>query len=265
MELPFALVTGASEGLGRALAGALARRGIGLVLSALPGGGLAQTADALARRHGVRVEWQELDLCGEEGARTLFEWTRERGLAVGMLVNNAGVSFHGPFAESRLEQNERMIRLNVLAPVRLTHLFLPELRRHSPAYLLQVASLAAFYPLPCKSVYAPSKSFLLHFSLALREELRGTGVRVSVLCPGGMRTNAACRELIDGQGAVGRLSAVAPDRVAEAAVRGLLAGRPVIVPGLLNKLLRLAGTRAPRTVVARAMAGRFRGAGAGAR
>jgi hypothetical protein len=114
--------------------------------------------------------------------------------------------------------------------------------------VLNVASLAAFFPMPWLPVYSSSKSFVFAFSLALREELRGTGVSVSVVCPNGIRTNRGARELIARQGLAGRLTCLYPEQVARTALHSLLAGRPVIVPGAVNRFIRFASGLVPRSV-----------------
>jgi len=242
------VITGASQGLGKALAEECAGRGRNLVLAALPGTGLPEVARWLERAHGIRVEHLELDLTADDGPDQLARFVGDRGLAVEALLNNAGVGFNGRFGDSAPANNETTIRLNMLALVSLTRLLLSELRRHERSHVLNVASLAAWFPMPWLPVYSSSKSFVLTFSLALREELRGTGVSVSVLCPNGIRTNRSVRELIDRQGLAGRLTCQYPDEVARAAMRGLLKGKAIIVPGRLNQFIRVASGLVPRTL-----------------
>jgi short-subunit dehydrogenase len=243
----FTVITGASQGLGKAFAEECAIRGRALVLAALPDTGLVEVARWIERVHGVRVHALEVDLTSDDGPACLARFIEESGLAVDMLINNAGVGFNGRFGESEPAHNETTIRLNMLALVALTRLLLPALRRHGRAHVLNVASLAAFFPMPWLPVYSSSKSFVLAFSLALREELRGTGVSVSVVCPNGIRTNRGARELIARQGLAGRLTCQYPEQVARAALRGLLAGRAVIVPGAVNQFIRFASALVPRS------------------
>ena len=244
----FTVITGASQGLGKAFAEECAIRGRPLVLAALPDTGLLEVARWIERVHGVRVHPLEVDLAADGGPDRLARFVEENGLAVDTLVNNAGVGFNGRFGESEPAHNETTIRLNMLAVVALTHRLLPALRRQGRAHVLNVASLAAFFPLPWLPVYSSSKSFVLAFSLALREELRGTGVSVSVVCPNGIRTNRGARELIARQGLAGRLTCQYPEQVARAALRGMLAGRAVIVPGRVNRFIRFASGLVPRQV-----------------
>ncbi|UCF98371.1 MAG: SDR family NAD(P)-dependent oxidoreductase [Spirochaetaceae bacterium] len=242
---PFCLVTGSSQGLGRALAEECARMGMNLILVALPGAGLPELSNAFARTYGITVLYREIDLTEAESPEALYRWIREEQLPVNMLVNNAGIGAHGSFFESSPEINRTMISLNIAALVHLTHLFLPELLKHPRSYILNVASLAAFYAMPFKPVYAPTKAFVLNFSLALRAELSETTVTVSTLCPGGIVTNEECRKLIAAQGFMGRISCHHPEEVASYALRQLLRNRAIIIPGLINKLARLLGTVVP--------------------
>jgi uncharacterized protein len=254
---PFVVVTGASQGLGRALAEEWAGRGRNLVLVALPDTGLPEVKRVLEIAYGVAIETVELDLTLTDGPERLAALIEERGIPVDTLANNAGVGYNARFEECSLRQAEAQIQLNVLALVKLTHLLLPELRRHPRGWVLNVASMAAYFPMPRMPVYSPTKSFVLAFGIALREELRGSGVTVTTICPNGIRTNSATRALIARQGLAGRLTCRYPDEVARAAVAGLLRGRAIIVPGALNNLLRVAGALVPRTLSMRVIADRW--------
>ena len=133
---PYCLITGASRGLGLALAEECALLGMNLILVALPETGLPEVSDNLAQTYGIDVECREIDLTEADSPKTLYRWITEEGLAINMLINNAGVGAHGPFSESALEHNRAMIDLNISALVHLTQLFLPELQRRQRAYIL---------------------------------------------------------------------------------------------------------------------------------
>jgi len=253
----YCLITGASRGLGWALAEECARAGMNLILVALPDTGLAEAASTLGQRYGIDVRCREIDLTEPDSPDALHRWIGEQRLAVNMLINNAGIGAHGPFSESALERNRAMIALNISALVQLTQLFLPELKRHPQAYILNVASLAAFYAMPCKPVYAPTKAFVLNFSLALRAELAGTTVTVSALCPGGIISNEECRKLIAAQGFIGRISCHHPEEVARYALEQMLRNRAVIIPGLINKVARIMGVFVPLSLTQLFIRSRF--------
>jgi hypothetical protein len=244
-----ALVTGASQGLGRAFAEQCARLGMDLILVALPDSGLAELAQGIALLYGVRTDYVEMDLTAPGNPEALVQWISRQGLSVSVLINNAGVGYNSRFEDSTLGENESCILLNNLALVKITRLLLPELKRHPQAFVLNVASMAAFFPMPFMPVYGPSKTFILNFSLALREEMRGTPVSVSVLCPNGIRTNGECRQKIEAHGLIGELVSLDPDQVAACAVKGLFAEKAVIVPGFVNQVIAAVGKYAPRSIV----------------
>ena len=252
-----ALITGASQGLGRALAEECAGRGMDLVLVALARTGLCDVARILERAYGVRIETVEADLADPETPRAIDMLILEKGFAVDTLINNAGVGFTSRFAQSSEEQNECMVQLNVAGLVRLTQQMLPVLQRHRRAWILNVASLGAFFPMPLMPVYTSTKSFVLTFSQILRAELRRSGIGVSVLCPNGIRTNRITREIIARQGWAGRVTCKYPDEVARAAITGLFRGRGLIVPGAVNRALIKASPIVPRGVYMRVISRRW--------
>jgi len=127
------------------------------------------------------------------------------------------------------------VQLNIQPLISLSHLFIPGMKKHPKAYILNVGSIASFYPVPYKSIYAASKSFVYSFSMALKEELKSTSIKVSVLCPGPVTTNEEVIARIKAQGRLGKLIKMTPDEVAKIAVRGLLNGKIIIIPGLLNR------------------------------
>jgi short-subunit dehydrogenase len=244
-----ALITGASQGLGRALAAECARRGMDLLLVALADSGLEQAAQELSEQHGVRSEWIEMDLTALDSPERLARWVSDLGCPLSMLINNAGVSYNSRFEDSTIKENEACILLNNLALVKITHLLLPELRRRDEAHILNVSSLAAFFPMPFVPVYAPSKAFVLSFSLALRQEMSNSPVHVSVLCPNGIRTNPAVIKRIAAHGLISRLTCMDPEPVAAYALQQTLAKRAIIVPGFLNRAIRTVGQYAPQRAI----------------
>ncbi len=244
-QTDYALVTGASQGIGRCLAEECAKRGINLVLAALPDSRLEDVAKSLKAQYGVEVCYQEMDLTENDNPLKLHQWVQDQELNISFLFNNAGTSYFSTFDLSTLKENERVIKLNVEALTQMTNLFLPDLKKQKKSYLLNVASLAGFFPMPCKAVYAASKSYVLNFTRAIRQELKGSSVSVSVLCPGGVYTSTSTQEVIKSQGFYGRISSYTPAYVAKMAVRQLLRGRAVIASGWMNTVFRVVTSVVP--------------------
>ncbi len=243
----WALITGASMGLGRAIAEECAARGMNILLVALPGSGLPELGASIERDAGVSVLWLEADLTESETMARLLYMIRGEGIEVSLLVNNAGIGSVGPFMAAPLEEHEAVIALNILAIVRLTRLVLAESGAGGRRRVLNVASLGSFYPMPGLSVYAATKGFVFDLSLALRAELAGK-VGVSVLCPNAIRTTKAVDDYLARFGILARLACMSPEAVARIALDGVERGRAVIVPGLFNRALSAASRFAPRAL-----------------
>lgn len=244
-----ALITGASMGLGRALARECASRGMRLFLVALPGSGLSELAEELNVEFGVETAWLEGDLTEAATLERLRSRIEAEALDIDLLINNAGIGTPGHFMDHSLEYHEATIELNALALVRLVRLFLPDLRRRN-ASILNVASLGAFFPMPTMPIYAATKSFVLHFSLALREELGGT-VGVSVLCPNAIRTTPDVNRYIDNLGPLARRACFTPECIARSALDGVARNRAVIVPGAVNRVIAFISQVVPRALINR--------------
>ncbi len=244
------LVTGASSGIGEALAREFAARRSDLILTARSADKLAVLASDLARAHGIAAHVIAADLSAPGGAARVFDEARKIG-RVDVLVNNAGFATFGPFTGTDAAAELDEIRLNVEALTDLTKRFLPGIVA-ARGKILNVASTAAFQPGPLMAVYYATKAYVLSFSRALAFELRPRGVQVTCLCPGPTRTGFQARagqqglRLLD----VGLMS---PADVARAGIDGLFRGRPVVVPGFLNQvgawLVRLSPTAAVLHVI----------------
>ncbi|NPV85275.1 MAG: SDR family NAD(P)-dependent oxidoreductase [Anaerolineae bacterium] len=245
----YALITGGSQGLGRAFAEVLARHAINLILVALPASGLAEAALSLSRQYDVQTRYIETDLAADGGVEAVARIITQEKLPVSVLINNAGTSYNCRFEDSTIDENEACILLNTLAVVKMTHFLLPYLKQCHRAYILNVSSMAAFFPMPYMPVYAPTKAFILNFSLALRQELNHTPVRVSVLCPNGIRTCRRSTDKIKAFGWIGRLTSMEADDVADYTIQKMLEGQAVIIPGIINRAIRLVGHYAPQAWV----------------
>jgi short-subunit dehydrogenase len=252
-----ALITGASQGLGRAFAEECAGRGMDLVLAALPGTGLPEVARILEMAYRVDIEVVEMDLTDPASTDRLMERIRARGIRVDTLINNAGVGFTNRFTESVARQNETTVQLNVANMVRLTQALLPELMDRRQGWILNVASMGAFFPMPSMPVYSSTKGFVITLSRLLRAELRGTDVSVSVLCPNGIKTNRGTRELIARQGWAGKVTCKFPEEIARAGFKGMLRGKALIVPGALNRALVWMSPMVPRGLYMRVISRRW--------
>lgn len=244
---PLAVVTGATVGIGYELSRLLARDGHDLAIVARNEEKLQRVAEQLSGAHGVDVTWVALDLSDPGAASGLH--ARLSGRPVDVLVNNAGFGTFGPFAETDVDASLRMIRLNIEALTHLTRLTLPNMLERDSGRILNVASTAAFQPGPLMAVYYATKAYVLHFSEALVEELRETGITVTVLAPGPTATEFAKRAKMEDSGLMRRLGVMDAGTVAEAGYRGMLRGRRIVIPGIMNKLGPLGLRLAPRSIV----------------
>jgi short-subunit dehydrogenase len=235
----FALITGASEGFGKALAFECATRSMNLVLVALSGSGLSDLSCYIERNFNVSIYYFEHDLSKKEECYDLFNEIKRLRIPVNALINNAGIGGTHYFDERDAEYYHKLIELNVVSPTLLTHLFLQNLSEHLPAYILNVSSLASFFYLPKKQVYGGTKSYLVAFSRSLRRELKGRGISVSVICPGGMNTNPQMVFQNLNTHGIGRWSIMNPEEVAKIAINGMLKKKEVIIPGFWNKMFML--------------------------
>ena len=232
----YTLITGASEGLGKSFALECAARNQNLVLVALPGQELYYLSDYLQKNFNTTVIVIEQDLSLDNSAVLIYNKIRSLGIEINMLINNAGIGNTKFFEDETIQFFEKQIRINVLATTTLTHLFVPMLKNNGPAHILNVGSLACFFTIPKKQVYGGTKSFIYFFSKSLREELAAHNVNVTVLCPGGINTNAAQTMLNKSGSWISTRSLMNPEEVAPLALDGLFRKKEVIIPGRLNRL-----------------------------
>jgi short-subunit dehydrogenase len=249
-----AVVTGASGGIGYELARLLAADRRDLVLVARSSEPLEQIKRELEADFGVRVRPVAMDLSASEAPDRLCELLKAEGVEVDVLVNNAGFGTYGDFVDTDLGEELGMIQLNVATLSHLTKLFLRPMVERGRGRILNVASTAAFQPGPRMAVYFASKAYVLSFSEALAEELRGSPVTVTVLCPGPTRTGFQKRAAME-EAALGRASMLADARsVAWAGYRGMMKGKRVVIPGLLNRIGTWLVGVFPRRLVTRIVA-----------
>ena len=242
------LITGASSGIGATFARTLAAQGAHLILVARSQDKLRGLAMSLASQYDIHAEVLTTDLLCPEAGKELFAATQQRGLAVDLLINNAGFGTYGPFDRLDAEREQQEIRLNVAAVVDLTHRFLSVMLARGSGAIINVASTAAFQPTPYMAVYGASKAFLLSFSEALWAEYRSKGIRVLALCPGPTRTNFFN---VVGTEDAGLGAVETPEKVVQVALRALERGRPSVISGRQNTLQANSVRFVPRALVAR--------------
>lgn len=245
------LITGASNGIGYEFAKYFARQGYGrLVLAARSENKLRALAADLKKEHGTESLVVDLDLSIDQAADELARRLAENKIEVDILINNAGFGVYGPFADNSLETQSQMLKLNMLTLTRLTWLLLPAMRRKKSGGILNVASTASFQPGPLMACYYATKAYVLSFSEALHEELRGTGVAVSALCPGPTRTGFQEAAQIQKIRLVQWLTMDMPE-VVEAGYQGLMKNQAVVIPGSTNKILVFLQRLTPRFLARR--------------
>jgi short-subunit dehydrogenase len=245
MNNGWALITGASSGIGLELAAVFAESGFNLALTARNGPRLEELAEHLRSAHGIQTRVIPMDLSQPAACRAIFGALADTPVSV--LVNNAGLGFYGDFAGTDLDLHTTVMRVNMEALVELTHLFLPPMLQRGEGRILNVASTAAFQPGPWINVYYASKAFVFSFTYALAEELADSPVTVTALCPGTTHTSFFER---GGFGTVRAPFTMSPRAVAEAGYRGLMRGKRVVVPGWANKVASQFARRLPSRMTA---------------
>ena len=231
----FAVVTGASKGLGKYFARALALRKQNLVVVARSKEKLEALASELRDLHGILVEPIELDLSAPGAGLELAQKLRDRNIQIELLVNNAGFGERGKFLELSLECQLQMIHLHNTAVVELTYELLPAMIKQGQGGIINVSSMAGFQPVPFAAMYSATKSFLTTFSMALREELRPTGVKVVTVCPGRLRADPEDAEAVETRQKVpgGEQS---HEEVVNETLKKLDSGGGLVIPGRINRL-----------------------------
>lgn len=249
------MITGATGGLGTALAVEAARQGYRLLLTDLREEG-AEFAKRLADKYGVEVQYRACDLSSVLARTALFDRFRAEGSLFWALLNVAGLDYEGAFLERKREQMLRMLQINMEATLDITHTVLGLRAPGRTFRLLNVCSFAAFYPIPFKAVYAATKRFLLDFSRALHEELRGIAT-VTALCPAGLPTTAESIRRMQAQGFWGKLTMMDTQFVAHETFTRLLRGARTYVPGFINRVLQVLGWLVPEELLVRLVARRW--------
>ena len=246
-----ALVTGASSGIGLELVKVLARNGHDVVITARKADALEALAGSVEGRYGIKATVIPVDLAHRDAPQRLADTILAQKIDVDILVNNAGFGLGGQFSDTDIERELEMIELNVTALTHLTKLFLGPMLARRSGHIMNVASTASFQAGPLMSVYYATKAYVLSFSEALAEELRGTGVTMTTFCPGPTATNFADAAGITNSGLFVMRGVAAADATAEYGYKAMMAGRRVVVPGVKNKLLAQGNRIVPRALATR--------------
>ena len=237
MQTNTALVTGASSGIGMELARILAREGHNLLITARREDRLSELKKEIEAEFDVDVRTFATDLAENNAPREVFDFAKNHSLTVDVLVNNAGIGDYGFFHESDWNRQATIIDLNIKSLTHLTHLFLPAMIKLKRAYILNVASTAAFQPGPLMSVYYASKSYVLSFGEAIANELKGTGVTVTTLCPGPTESEFQNKANMEKSKLFDNLPVATSKEVAEYGYKTMKKGKRVAVYGFLNKFI----------------------------
>lgn len=241
-----ALITGASSGIGKALAGEYAQGGYNLVLVARSADLLAELQAELQQKYARAVHVFAQDLTAPDGPQNVYSFTERLGIGVDALVNNAGYGDYGPFWERDRAKTLGMVALNITALTDLAHRYLPGMVARKSGHILNVASTASFLPGPLMTVYFATKHYVLALSEGLAYELRGTGVTVTALCPGPTTSGFQAGAQMEGARLLKTVKLMTPASVARFGYRSALRGRVVAIPGFFNWVTAVSPRLAPR-------------------
>ena len=235
--LPYALVTGGSKGIGYAIAVALARRNYNLILVARDSSALSDAKRKLEALYPIHIEILSYDLSREESTGLIAQWCIDRDIKLKMLCNAGGLGGEKDFLSLSLDSLRQMVNLNLESTMALTLMLLPLLEKNAPSYILNVASMAGFAPIPIKNMYSATKAAVIYFSYGLRFQLKKKNISVSCLTPGPVFTKPQIKRVTKEKlGWYGMQMAVPPKKVGEIAVKKTLKKKMIIIPGTLTKI-----------------------------
>ncbi|HTQ63215.1 MAG TPA: SDR family oxidoreductase [Puia sp.] len=235
--MTYALITGASKGIGKAFAIECAKRGFNVLLVARSEQSLKELAQQLSEQYKIQADFFATDLSLPGSAQNVYSWCIKKNYAVNILVNNAGYGLSGSLENYNGDEYINMMQVNMMVPVYLIQLFLPMLHQQPRSYILNIASTAAYQAVPYLSVYSATKAFILSYSRAIRQELKNTGISVTCISPGATDTDFTVRAKIGEKGlkAAEKFN-MSPEAVAKIAIRSMLAGKAEVITGFINKL-----------------------------
>src|SRR3990172_1313955 len=247
--MDYALITGASKGIGKALAYELAGRKFNLLLTARSESLLKELAYDIKKKNNIDVQYLATDLSLPQSPEKIADWCTQNHYSLKILINNAGFGLWGAFDQLPIDGQLNMMQLNMTSLVGLTYHLLPNLKNNKKAYILNISSMAAYQAIPAFTIYAATKSFVLSFSRGLRHELVKSSVKVSCLCPGPTESSFLERAEMMELEKTARKFNMSSEEVAEIAVNGMLEGKAEIVPGLSNKAIKQAVNYLPKNLV----------------
>ena len=235
--MPFAIITGASKGIGKAMAFELAAKGYDLAIVARSEDLLKQVAAEIEGKYKVKVEYLAIDLSTSTAAQQVFTWASENNFDISVLVNNAGYGLSGGFETYPLEQHVNMLQVNCTTLVQLTYLLLPQLKKQAQAYILNISSSSAYQAVPYLSLYAASKAMVLLFTRGLRHELRKTSVSVTCISPGATDTEFNTRAQVGPKAMKAAKKVImTPEQVGKVAIESMFKKKAEVIVGAMNKL-----------------------------
>jgi uncharacterized protein len=259
MENNYALITGGNKGIGFCIARELAKKGRNIILTARNESLLQKACSELSAKYGIKAIYFTADLTEETAPEKIFDFVNQQQLSVDILINNAGFGLSGAFESSSMQQIVEMMRVNMEALVKLTYLFLSELKRHPKAYIVNIASTASYQAVPYLSVYAATKSFVLSFSRALDVELRNSTLSVTCVSPGATETDWSKTAGINNQTQkLFQKIYTSPEKVASMAVNGMFNRKPEVITGLRHNFGAFFSWLLPKRLVERVIAGFFK-------
>ena len=247
--MSYALVTGSSKGIGKAIAECLAKRKYDLLLVARSEKLLQDVAEELNHKYKVDAKWLSLDLSRDNAAIEVKDWIVKNDFPLSVLINNAGYGLWGNFHELSLEDQNNMLRLNVWTLIDLTYLMIPFLQLQPKSYILNTGSMAGMQSVPTLNLYAASKALVNNFTRGLSHELKDTNISVSLLSPGGVKTDFTERAGMHHMQKMGEKLSMTAEEVAAIAIKGLFNGKREIMPGFINRFSAAMVKILPKTLV----------------
>ena len=244
----YALVTGATSGIGLVFARRFASEGYPVVLSGRNEKNLHDLSQALEERFRVPVLYVAADLSLPGGAEQVYREVKRRGIEVEYLINNAGTQVYGIFTENDPDVERRMLEVNLVSLVELCRLFLPDMKARGSGRILNVGSTGSFAPGPFNALYCASKAFVLSFSEAVNEELLGSGITITTLCPGATRTNFALKAGME-HVRLFRMKQMSAEKVAHIGFKAMMQKKPIVIAGWMNRLQVFSIRLSPRWIV----------------